>query len=186
MSPRAASQLEDLGFIDVYDYAPGKIDWFASGLPREGAAASVPWAGDVAAGEGFPTATPGDRLGEVRARVEQSGDDFCVVLDDAGFVLGLARGDALNEVASLAARDVMELGPRTIRPSKPIEELLAAGSSQGVERWIVTTPHGRLLGVLRRGDAERARVRAAQAPMGHQKAPKLSAPVCAPTEAATR
>ena len=36
MSPRAAWRLEGLGFERVYDYVPGKADWFASGLPKEG------------------------------------------------------------------------------------------------------------------------------------------------------
>ena len=33
MSPRSAWRLEGLGFERVYDYVPGKADWFASGLP---------------------------------------------------------------------------------------------------------------------------------------------------------
>src|SRR2546430_16920519 len=37
MSPRAAARLEQLGF-DVYDYALGKVDWMARGLPMEGTA----------------------------------------------------------------------------------------------------------------------------------------------------
>ena len=36
MSPRAAWRLESLGFTKVYDYVPGKTDWLAAGLPREG------------------------------------------------------------------------------------------------------------------------------------------------------
>jgi rhodanese-related sulfurtransferase len=35
MSPRAAAQLETLGFTKVFDYEAGKADWFAAGLPRE-------------------------------------------------------------------------------------------------------------------------------------------------------
>src|SRR5882762_8978989 len=38
MSPRAATWLGVLGF-DVYDYALGKVDWMAHGLPMEGTAA---------------------------------------------------------------------------------------------------------------------------------------------------
>src|SRR5919198_854297 len=48
MSPRAAARLEQLGFRQVYDYVPGKADWLAAGLQREGQAAGVPLAGDVA------------------------------------------------------------------------------------------------------------------------------------------
>ena len=36
MSPRAAWRLERLGFTEVYDYAAGKVDWMAAGLPTEG------------------------------------------------------------------------------------------------------------------------------------------------------
>jgi 3-mercaptopyruvate sulfurtransferase SseA len=36
MSPRAAWQLEALGFSDVYDYAAGKLDWISRGGPTEG------------------------------------------------------------------------------------------------------------------------------------------------------
>src|SRR5689334_6170303 len=35
LSPRAAARLESLGFADVYDYAAGKADWIAMGLPTE-------------------------------------------------------------------------------------------------------------------------------------------------------
>ena len=48
MSPRAAWRLEGLGFERVYDYVPGKADWFASGLPKEGRLASVPTRGETA------------------------------------------------------------------------------------------------------------------------------------------
>jgi hypothetical protein len=48
MSPRAASRLEGLGFERVYDYVPGKADWFARGLPTERRLASVPTIGEAA------------------------------------------------------------------------------------------------------------------------------------------
>src|SRR3954454_23611829 len=35
-SPRAACLLETLGFEDVFDYVPGKVDWIARGLPTDG------------------------------------------------------------------------------------------------------------------------------------------------------
>jgi len=42
MSPRATWRLEGLGFERVYYYLPGKADWFANGLPKEGTLASIP------------------------------------------------------------------------------------------------------------------------------------------------
>jgi predicted transcriptional regulator len=68
----------------------------------------------------------------------------------------LLRGDALAKDPEARVEDVMELGPRTTRPSRPVEDLLRKRSSHGVKSWIVTTAHGELLGVLRRHDAERA------------------------------
>src|SRR5438093_12548462 len=35
LSPRAAWRLEQLGFVDVADYAGGKMDWLARGLAFE-------------------------------------------------------------------------------------------------------------------------------------------------------
>ena len=34
-SPKAAKRMEDLGYTRVYDYAAGKADWEAAGLPTE-------------------------------------------------------------------------------------------------------------------------------------------------------
>jgi hypothetical protein len=160
MSARAAWRLEQLGFTDVYDYVPSKIDWFANGLPREGKAAETLWAGDLAGGDA-PTCVADEEISVVMTRVLAAKEDFCVVVNEERIVLGRLRGDALNKNGATAG-DVMELGPRTIRPHNPVEKLLQSRSHQGVETWIVSTSHGRLLGVLLRADAERAR--AAEAP----------------------
>jgi predicted transcriptional regulator len=148
-------RLEALGFTTVYDYAASKVDWFACGQPREGAAADVPWAGDLVREE-VPTCAPTQAVGGLHDHVLESGYDLCVVLGEEEIVVGLLRGDALAKDPSAQAEDVMELGPRTIRPSTPIEKLLRKPSSDGVKSWIVTTAHGALLGVLTRDDAERA------------------------------
>ena len=155
MSPRAAWRLEALGFAQVYDYVAGKTDWFACGLPREGASATVPWVGDLLLG-GAVTCRLGARLGDVRELASASDLDFCVVVNDERVVAGMLRGDALAKDANTRVEDVMELGPRTIRPNKPVEDLLRRRSSQGVKSWIVTTSHGELLGVVTRTEAELA------------------------------
>ena len=155
MSPRAASRLEALGFTDVYDYAGSKADWFANGLPRQGTSAEVPWAGDLARDDA-PTCAPDERLADVRERVVAAGVDSCVVVDGDRVVAGVLRGDALAKDPAGQAEDVMELGPSTIRPSKPVEMLLTLRSQQGVKSWIVASSRGVYLGVLYRDDAQRA------------------------------
>jgi CBS domain-containing protein len=160
MSARAAWRLEALGFSDVHDYAASKADWFACDQPREGTSADVPWAGDLVRDD-VPTCAPEEQVGAVRERVLASGYDFCVVLSDERIVMGLLRGGMLASNPEATADDAMELGPRTTRPSSPVEQLLAKPSSFGVKSWIVTTAHGLFLGVLTRDDAERALSRVA-------------------------
>ena len=76
MSARAAWRLESLGFSQVYRYTPGKMDWLARGLPREGAAAAVIQADDLVRQDGVHLsvdradwggsgAGPGRRLGHL-------------------------------------------------------------------------------------------------------------------------
>ena len=155
MSARAAWRLEQLGFEDVYDYVPSKVDWFACAMPRAGTAAGVPWALDHL--RTAPTCSPDDRLGDVSERVRESGDDFCVVVfGEEDVVLGLLRGDALLKDPESRVDEVMELGPATTRPSEPLEELLKSNEAVGVKRFFVATSHGAFLGVLDREVAERA------------------------------
>jgi Mg/Co/Ni transporter MgtE len=155
MSARAAWRLEELGFTNVYDYVPSKTDWFANGLPREGRSADIPWAGDLARDDA-PTCAPDERVGDVRERVVATGYDICVVVNEHRVVLGVLRGNALIKAPDARVADVMELGPNTLRPNRPVEELLASRPNQGIKSWIVTTSHGVLLGLLARADAERA------------------------------
>jgi CBS-domain-containing membrane protein len=155
MSARAAWRLEELGFTEVYDYVASKLDWFANGLPREGRAADTPWAGDLVRND-VPTCAPSDHLGDVRERVVEAGSDLCAVVNEHQVVLGLLRGDALSKEPDTCVADVMELGPKTLRPSESVGKLLGSRANQGVKDWLVTTSHGKLLGLLVRTDAEAA------------------------------
>ncbi|MGI8644380.1 MAG: CBS domain-containing protein [Thermomicrobiales bacterium] len=153
MSPRAASRLESLGFTRVYDYVAGQADWLANGLPTEGRDAKRPSAGDVATRD-VPTCHLSDRIGEVRARVQAAGRDSCLVVNDAGVVLGRLRGDALDQPADTPAEQVMEAGPTTIRPDTELTEVAERMRKQGVTSIIVTTTGGHLVGILNRAAAE--------------------------------
>ncbi|MEA2282760.1 MAG: hypothetical protein QOK21_3367 [Solirubrobacteraceae bacterium] len=96
MSPRAACRLDTLGFERVYDYMPGKVDWLARGLPREGDKANEPRAVDFAR-QDVITCRLEDRVGAVRDRVEASPYGFALVLADGGVLLGrLRKAAALN------------------------------------------------------------------------------------------
>ncbi len=111
------------------------------------------WVGDLPL-EGVVTCCIGARLEEVSDLASGSDLDFCVVVNEERVVTGVLRGNALSKDPGSRVEDVMELGPRTIRPSEPVEKFLAKRSSQGVKSWIVTTAHGELLGVVARRDLE--------------------------------
>jgi CBS domain-containing protein len=155
MSPRAAWRLENMGFTPVYDYVAGKVDWFAIGLPMEGELVSVPRAGDLARPD-VPTCQLVDRVGDVRERVQASGWDHCVVMNDPRVVLGLLRDTALATEPRQPAEAVMEPGPTTIRPDVRVDEVVTYMQEHDLQTALITTSDGRLAGLLRRGDAEHA------------------------------
>ena len=154
MSPRAAWRLESLGFTKVYDYVGGKADWIAGGLPVEGESAHVPRAIDVVKRD-VPTCGPFDRIGDVSDEVEAVADDVCIVTNDEGIVLGRLRRRALASDRGKAVHEVMESGPTTTRADDELEGLVERLHNADVRSMIITTPEGKLLGVVYREDAER-------------------------------
>src|SRR5918995_3698730 len=155
MSPRAAWRLESLGFTQVFEYVAGKADWLAFGLPTEGRDADTPRAGQIARRD-VPTCSLRERVGEIRDRVAAAGWDECLVVNDQRVVLGRLRGSALEAPAETMAEVVMEPGPTTTRPDEPLTKLVPRLRDKHVERIIVTTPDGRLVGISERHAAERA------------------------------
>ena len=153
MSPRAAWQLERLGFADVYDYVAGKVDWLAAGVPSEGPDAKQPRAGAFVADDA-PTCGVDDRVADIRSRVDAAGWDSCVVLNAQQIVLGHLHRSDLDDHGDDRAGIVMEIGPTTVRANEPLGGLLQRMADRHVQQMIVTTAEGRFIGVLRRHDAE--------------------------------
>lgn len=156
MSPRAAWRLESLGFTAVYEYTAGKEDWFAHGLPREGQTAAVPYAGDLLDGD-VVTCGLEDSLPAVAERVANSAHTFALVVNEERIVLGRVPATALERPDSeVRAEEAMDPGPATIRPNQPADALAAWMGERGLHTMVVTAPGGRLLGLFRREDGERA------------------------------
>ena len=149
MSPRAACRLEALGFEQVYDYAPGKVDWLAHGLPTENEGKLPERAGD-AADDRVVTCGLDDQVGPVRAKVAGSPFGFALITTDNGVVCGRLRKAVLEGDPEARAEDVMEPGPSTVRPHVPLDGLHKRLAERNLRFAIVTTPEGRLLGVVRR------------------------------------
>jgi len=151
MSPRAASRLEALGFPEVYDYAAGKADWGAAGLPLEGRPG--PRAGELARADA-PTCLLGDRLQAVRLRVSTSGWDTCLVVDADRVLLGRLGRRALAREDDVTVEEAMSAGPRTFRPDVRLGALVGWMRKRGLASSVVTTSEGRLVGVVRLDEAE--------------------------------
>jgi len=151
MSPRAASRLEALGFDQVYDYAAGKADWGASGLPLEGRPG--PRASELARPD-TPTCPAAERLQDVRARVLGSGWDTCLVVNRERVVIGRLGRRALARGDDVSVEDAMSEGPRTFRPDVRLGALVGWMRKRNLTSAVVTTSDGRLVGVVLLDDAE--------------------------------
>jgi rhodanese-related sulfurtransferase len=144
MSPRAAWRLERLGFGPVYDYAAGKVDWMAAGLPTVRADTSERRALD-AADRDPPTCRPDDLVADITGH-----SDRRVVVNERGIVLGRVTPGRLDSASASSVEEVMEVGPATVRAHEPLTPLLERMTRRGVNDVIVTTPQGELLGVVQR------------------------------------
>lgn len=155
MSPRAVARLESLGFRQVYDYVAGEADWFASGLPMEGANVAIPHAGDLARRD-VPTCRLADDPCDVVSRLRESDWDACPVVNDEQVVLGLLWLGGLDGPAGATVEQYMESGPSTWRPDATLDQPLAYMRRRNVKSVVITTSDGRLVGLLFGSDAERA------------------------------
>lgn len=155
MSPRAASRLESLGFDTVYDYTAGKADWGSFGLPLDGRRPSATRVGGHARTD-VPDCRLGDRLPDVRERLRASGWDTCFVTDEHRVVLGRLGRAALAGDDDVSVEEAMTPGPSTVRPSLELERAVERMLAQDLTNLPVTRSDGVLVGVILRGDAERA------------------------------
>jgi CBS domain-containing protein len=146
MSPRAAWRLESLGFTNVFDYAPGKLDWVSAGLPVEGTAAGIPNLGSVAQRD-VVTCRLNDQLGAAEARTESEPTSPCPVVNDHRIVLGLVRSDAIKANGARTAEEAMISGPVTFRPNVALEEVDRYLTDHKIGYAVVTTPEGELIGL---------------------------------------
>jgi hypothetical protein len=154
MSPLAACRLETLGFEHVYDYVPGKSDWLARGLPTEGTAAERPRAG-LLARDDVVTCGLDDPIREVRPRVAESPYGFALVATGRRTLLGRLRMRAMEAAdPGATAQAIMEPGPSTVPPDVEAGVLATRLAKRNLGSAIVTTPEGRLVGVVQRDALE--------------------------------
>jgi CBS domain-containing protein len=142
-----------MGFPHVNDYVAGKKDWGSYGLPHEGTKVSELNAGDVAHKD-VPTCALADRLADVREHVRAAGWDACIVLNQHRVVLGRLGRKALAADTDQTVEEAMTPGPSTVRPSIGTDPLLERMHARNLTSILVTTPDGRLVGLVRRAELE--------------------------------
>ena len=155
MSPRAACRLAALGFEQVYDYMPSKVDWLARGLPVEGDQEPTRRVKDVVRDD-VTRARLDERVGDVRDRVEDSPYGFALVTARDGTLLGRLRKRALDDDPDATAEQVMEPGPSTVRLDTEAAKLAARLRDRDLKTAVATDPEGRLIGVVRLADLDDA------------------------------
>jgi uncharacterized protein YjbJ (UPF0337 family) len=153
MSSRAAWRLESLGYSDVSDYAAGKVDWQANGLPTEGHAAREPRIGSLAVRD-VPTCRLDQSIGQLQPQ-----DDLCIVVNEQGVILGDLRGKALRADPATRVEDVMNPAPITYRPNVSLHEMAHYLVDNPARRVLVSDSEGHFLGVVHRDDVQRALTR---------------------------
>lgn len=140
----------------MFDYVTGKVNWLANGLPTEGKEAHVLRAQNCVRRD-MPTCRLTDHLRDIRRIVQAAGQLGCVVVNEAGVVLGYIDIDALDAAPETTADKVMDPGPSTIRPHLPLEDTTAYLQEKDLDSILVTTADGQLIGMLYRQDAEQMR-----------------------------
>ncbi len=152
MSPRAACRLVELGFTDVYDYAAGKADWTAAGLPTQGYDGRRTLPPFITTQ--VVTAAPDELVGDALARASTAGADVILVVNPDRVVLGRIRPSKTAPDTSQRVEAFMEEGPATVRADENPHDLLARMRNRNVPEVVVTDPEGHLIGLIRRTDLE--------------------------------
>ena len=154
MSSRAAWRLESMGFREVYDYAPGKADWGAAGLPLEGSLAAEPRIG--AAAVDLPSCRLDEPVADVRRRAQEQGWGVVVAVNERRIVLGVLRRQALEGDGNRSVEEVMAPGPSTFRPNIGVHDMYHHMVERNIQGALVTRSDGSLVGIVRRHDLEQA------------------------------
>ena len=126
---------------------PGKVDWLARSLPVEGDRAEETRVGDLARDDVVRCAL-GDDAAKVGQRIDDSPYRFALVESEDGTLLGRLRRSAVED--GKTAEEVMSPGPSTVRPDTAVDELREKLDAKDLKTAIVSTPEGRLIGVVMR------------------------------------
>ena len=143
-----------MGFAEVFDYVPGKMDWVAFGLPVEKGQNGPSMLIEQIERQ-VPTCQLNESVGEAKRRAEKLGFQLCVVVNEEGIVLGLVEKDAWKKDSAMAVETIMDPGATTLRPSYLVEDALELLIKRSRDDIVVTSSDGRLIGIFMHREPER-------------------------------
>jgi Mg/Co/Ni transporter MgtE len=92
-----------------------------------------------------------DRVDQLRPRVESSQYGFALVTTERGTLFGRLRASVMEGAdAGATAESLMDSGPSTMRPDRTPAEVIERLDKRDLRTAIVSTPEGRLIGVVTR------------------------------------
>jgi Mg/Co/Ni transporter MgtE len=80
--------------------------------------------------------------------------DTCIVVTEQRVVLGRLGRKAVASDGDESVEEAMSAGPSTVRPSIGADALLERIRARNLTSYLVTTPDGRLVGLVRRDELE--------------------------------
>jgi CBS domain-containing protein len=98
---------------------------------------------------------PGSKVGDSRTAVAESGQPYCVVLNDQDILMGRLRRKHLQGGDEGVVENVMETGSTTVRATESATALLKRMEARDVPAVLVTTAKGKFVGIARRPELER-------------------------------
>jgi CBS domain-containing protein len=91
-----------------------------------------------------------DTLAEAAVRMGEA--DWCVVVSDGDVVVGLLRAEALGMEPDRRVASAMVPAPESVRPHLRVHELAPQLERDHLDRILVTTAEGVLIGAVSRED----------------------------------
>ena len=135
-------RLETLGYVNVYRYVAGKVEWLSNGLPAEGKLASELRIGAIAH-TNVATCRLDQQVGEV-----EGDHGLCVVVNEQCIVLGDLRGKSLQIDPRTSVEQAMDPAPSTYRPNVSVKKMAHHMLESGARKVLVADSDGRLVGWL--------------------------------------
>ena len=92
----------------------------------------------------------------MRGRVRAAGWDTCIVVTEGGVVVGRLGRRALRADDGRSVEEAMTEGPTTLRPSVALAYAGDLMRQHDLTSYLITTPDGKLVGLVLREEAEAA------------------------------